>query len=653
MARQGSTKPNNGPTTTFLSGISGVTNSAFSITETTRRGNQPSGAIIQNGKNEISIERKSIFNSPIQFEVIDYRPTRTGGAPDKADTFFSITSASGLKTGDEDKTENQLAARTRGASVKDVFVGNSKVSRIDYIVQPTPWLKIAGLSLSTFSDGDDLILPYGIGAQKYEGKTITERGVNYISVGSGFDVVIGGYGKDFFGAVDGQVLAELEKPTQLAQSASGGSKFFVGGSSNDVLDGSNGQDLLTGDRFNGYELYLPSTALKGIPSAWDKQLSSLLSYQPQGFSDGKGAGFSILAETRSGTFGQSTPYPLWVPGNDVLRGYEGEDLIYGDDSLMDTNLFQLETIKKWISNTPSEVADAGGIRTSDWEAGTLTLGADFINAGQGNDQIYAGVGADAIIGGYGADVINTGSQIIADGYNPFFGLKVAYGDNAVYDPITMTWQEDNSSKDPDLFIIGGLYDSESVLKSSNSNQLDTLSGERKTVSESLSKFEEAWITANKNIKLIPKVGSFISSVVDAAIGLLKLQDPKPVSLTANPKATDALTVIKDFDALDQLTITVPKGEILEFTRSTFILGGLDSANLLGGGTSGTNGLILRIAKDAGTSYDRVYLQGVNRLVILGKSLDPDNKSDTYTFGGEDYASILGSDGKQVYQDVAF
>lgn len=104
-------------------------------------------------------------------------------------------------------------------------------------------------------------------------------------------------------------------------------------------------------------------------------------------------------------------------------------MIYGDDNTINHNLYQLPTIRQWLPYTPYEVWNSGGgVSSSNWTS--IKLGADEIDGGPGNDQIYGGVGRDAIIGGYGFDIIDIGPQIVVPGYEPFYGLKVVYGDKS-------------------------------------------------------------------------------------------------------------------------------------------------------------------------------------------------------------------------------
>ena len=549
----------------------------------------------------------------------------------------------------------KFATSTRGASITEVPYNEGK----GYWVRNYPWNQVGGLQLSSKGAQNDLILPYGIGSRDYYGFTITERGTTYINTGNGADAIIGGYGKDYFGSREREQLIALKQPKFSLKNTTQGAKFFVGGSGDDLLDGGNGEDLLVGDRFNGFELYLPTKALSNIPAewktTWQGQFDSIRKYQDPRYSDTTGAGHEILGNTR-GNGGDlasgSTQYPLWIPGNDIIRGYDGNDIIYGDDSTMDFNLKQIVTIREWLSQTPPQVMESGGINSDLWNRDGFKLAADFIHGGAGQDQIFAGIGADAIIGGADPDVINLGPQIIADGYRPFFGPKVAYGDDAYFDEVTGKWQKDQSSASPDHFIIGRLVSSATDLSNSNSGELPALAIESKTMATQLARFETAWKEVSKVVKAIPKVGSIVTGIVDAAVKIVKLQDPKPTRPGNPAKARDAMTIIKDFDPMDMITFNVEDGQFATYQKGSISVAATEKDNPLIGDLGISSGARIMLADKAGTFYPRVYLEDVNELYVLARTPSEDGKSFAITLGGSAFAGALNEAG-QPYQPVIF
>jgi Ca2+-binding RTX toxin-like protein len=612
----------NGPATQFVASLAGnfsdQDRKSGLLTPETTSSRLSFQKLLYNVKGSRSI--KPDFNRTLPYDEITFFDQGAGG-----DFVFAIEPAPGR--GGKFEIEALEPANSTRASRR--FYDPTDFGNV-LTVSPYPWQNVAGIVVNSVENSNDLILPYGTGGLQYS--TIVDRGVNYINARNGQDVVIGGYGQDTFGSsVDIKNLKELAKIDTTSRERARGSKFYVGGSSEDVLAGGLEADFLVGDRLNGYELYLPTSRLNGIPDTWKNHLEAIKSYQPSTFQIGKGSqGFDLVAKDESKT------YPLWIPGNDIIRGYEGDDIIHGDDNTISQNLFQLPTIRKWLSNTPRLVVDAGGINNIKWSEKGFQLGADFIDGGAGNDQIYAGIGADRIIGGYGSDVIDTGPQIITPGYNPFFGPKVIFGGNA--DIVTGEWVKDTSEKSPDLFVIGALIDTEKELSSSITGELDTTSAERKTMAESLAKFEKAWEAAEGVVSNIPKVGGAVVEVVKAVTAFLKISDPKPVPVGDSPQADDAVTIIRDFDENDILSINVPNGANLQLRRGEYNIGGSDK-NPLTKGLFNKKGVYFEIEKSAGNAYKRLFLEGVTELATIRYNQETDFVS--WTFGGK---SFIGYDG---------
>ena len=583
----------------------------------------------------VSRQGNSSLVSGKKAHTVTFRPSSffSTSTPKSLGTFFAILSAIGTTTNDNS------THRVRG--VIFTFKDNANYGS-------TQWLYLPGIDITTALDGNDVILPYGVGnietifGSPWREQTVllsyVDRGFSNVNVGDGEDVVIGGYGEDQIGSWKG--ASDFNKNAT-------GSKFFIGGSNSDSLHGGSASDLLVGDRWNGYELYIPSNALTSVPGTWKNQVSNLKGYQPAAYTDGTGAGFSLLGVVKSkNPIIPSRYYPLWTPGNDKLYGYDDNDTIYGDDNTIETNLYQLETMKRFIGQTPNYVIEAGGAGESNWDK--IKLGADLIDAGAGNDQIYAGVGADAIIGGAGADLIDAGPQIVVPGYNPFFGLKVIYGDSVNEDPIT-GYSSNKSSADINAFMIGGLYSTENELVSSNSGELDTASAARQTVAEQLANYGSTWKKYGKFVKLIPKAGAIIGGIMDAINTFYGITQPNPAPLGNSPKAADALTIIKDFNPVDLLTIKLAQGESLRVKQvSGYTISGSKDLNPLAGNIVNAFGTILEVKKDAGTTYDRVFLEGYTAGLIL---VSPTSDSTVITYGGSDYAGVLNDQGQPMYPPI--
>lgn len=528
--------------------------------------------------------------------------------------------------------------RSRGVLV-DIFYSIRASDRQTDGYGYGPAIASSGINIKTLADGDDLIYPNGRGQSDFWSSVgwetiFVDRGLVWVDVGNGNDVVVGGYGIDLIGSRDANVLNGLYyNPLGYPDSTATGSKFYVGGSEKDVLDGGNDADYLIGDRFNEFELYLPEAILdKNVPDAFAIHRQAIRSYQPTSwternpsarFGNAAKGGDRLGVEKLSGTFSGSN-YPLWIPGNDVIHGYGGDDLIYGDDNAED-NLAFLDNLRKFAGNRSS----------INWD--TLRLGDDFLDGGSGNDQIFAGFGSDAIIGGPGSDFISSGDQIIYNDYKPLWGPKVIWGDD--YNPNL----DQGRVYSPDIYCIGDVYSTQGEIESSTSGIVDT-SQLRKTMAEEVRKFADAWKDAKKVVKLIPKVGSVLSGLGDVFFAYANSFDKKVPSSTKPAKPLDAMTIVKDFDPTDQLVMRLAPGESLDqvlktdlFTINDF---GYSKINPLVSGDLGGKGKMIVYSKSASEQYERVFLQGyTGDLYKLKEQTDPATGSLLVYFGGSDYAGI--------------
>ena len=514
---------------------------------------------------------------------------------------------------------------------------------------------LGGIAIKTGGRGNDLILSSGPGAERSntstDSYTLVNRTSSFVDIQNGDDAVIGGFGKDYIGSRSFAELDALSSEKRSMISNSKGSKFFIGGSSSDVLDGGTASDYLVGDRFNGYELYLKSSNFSSLlpaTSPWSSQSKYLQTLQSK-LSAGVGNQLTgLTVETLSTGFVTSRkPYSLWMPGNDVIRSYEGNDIVFGDDNAVD-NLAQLKVLKDNITGVnPSDPDKYGAINSNNFNS--VKLGADFIDVGAGNDEVYAGFGSDAIIGGSGADFIDTGAQVVVKGYTPFFGPKVVFGDRAFWNG--SEWKSDPDSKAPDIFIVGALYTRETEIQASNSQAFLNFS-QSSSIRETVEDFENEWKSYGKVLGHIPKIG-VVAKVADVAITLIKtlFPAPKPLPIAGEsvPKANDALTVIKDFDPYDQLTFSLAMGEQYEIKKTNLTLAG-DPSNPLLGKIQNKRGTIIEVRGDAGTAYNRIFLEGYDSGLV---SLKTEETRDAifYTLGGRDFGDITDAGGNAVYGGV--
>jgi hypothetical protein len=525
---------------------------------------------------------------------------------------------------------------------------------------------LAGIKIKTHPLGaDDLILPSGPGQYlwfysgiipvAYKKGTAVDREPTLVNVGSGRDVVIGGYGKDHFGAYTFKEIQELKKKARKGEyalhsdpaSKASGSKFFVGGSYRDFLVGGSEQDYLIGDRYNGYELYLPTAALGNPPpsststfSLFDRHFAQVRRYQPAYFADAQNRGKDKISVASGGSQQITRESSLWIPGSDVIFSYSGDDIIYGDDNTIfgaSGGGGDLVNLRKFIDNVSSGQKAAGAYSRDKWL--TKKLAADFIDAGEGDDQIFAGIGGDAIIGGPGSDVIYIGDQIIAGDYDPFWGTKVVYGDSVT-----------GGVKAPDVFFVGELLETEAQIAGRTAA---ATVGSAQVVDQrnNFLNFTDSWEGNQKLVYLIPKVGATVVTLVNAAQQLYKLFSPEaPAKSTAVPQAADALVVIKDFDSSDQLSLRVPQGGIweTEYQENWGAVAGTNPNPLIG--TPSGRGTMIRVSgqNTPGTLFNRVFLEGYREGLV---SLKQDTNDGVVVYGGADYYLRNRETGALVFSEL--
>jgi len=520
-----------------------------------------------------------------------------------------------------------------------------------------------GIAIKTFDNGDDLIYPNGRG---YSGRSrlfrhevtnvdwdydrrdlevYQEKGIAidrqkqvWVNPGNGIDVVVGGYGHEVIGSSLIQIdpmISILKKPLYQAESTASGSKFYIGGSDDDVLLGGKDADYLIGDRFNEYELYLPKSILDtNITQDFLSHKSRIEQYQNPFWEESfQPKGTDRFAGRSPDDSFNGVNIPLWRPGNDVIYGHGGNDIIYGDENAED-NLALLANFRKVVGNATTNYK-ADGQPFYEWSSNRL--GDDFLDGGSGDDQIFGGWGSDAIIGGLGSDFISCGDQIIAPGYEPLWGPKIIWGDE--YNP-----QYDKSrTYSPDVYMIGGTYSTSSEIENSESGIIDSTQL-RETISERMKSYADAWKNASGYVSKIPKVGDYLKKLGDAFFKYAVSYDVEVPVSGKSPKPLDALTIIKDFDPADQLVMRLAPGESFgevdkseNFQINTF---GYEKFNSLASDSIGGPGKMLIYAKGASEQYDRVFLQGyTGSLHLLNRYVDPKSGDLVLYFGGSDYAGI--------------
>ena len=361
------------------------------------------------------------------------------------------------------------------------------------------------------------------------------------------------------------------------------SKAYVGGSMQDIIFGGPKNDVLIGDRISGVEGGI--STLPNIVSNINKLIGFDLkttNLEFAGTDSSKYLSDNYQIPWRDSVSKDTYYHNNWWPFGDLIAGFEGDDVIYGDDTELDPK--RIIDLKSMVRGAPGQsgtirdqllVNNAMGEqqilksdplfkdRTWDERSNTQTykFGNDILLGGDGNDRIYGGFGGDFIIGGRGVDFIDTGEAILADGYKPFYGYDQVWGD--------LPGKLKGEDAYPDIFNIGPIYLNESDMKAASNNP------DAKTLQEMQTEINKATDVFNKNqefikkalgtagdiTKAIPIVGPIFSAMFKAgSLFFSKRIAQQLIEDTTIPNATDPSVYIRDFDPLD--IINIPLTEIL-------------------------------------------------------------------------------------------
>ena len=363
------------------------------------------------------------------------------------------------------------------------------------------------------------------------------------------------------------------------------SKAYVGGSMQDIIFGGPKNDVLIGDRISGVEggisslpnivsninkligFDLKTTNLEFAGTDSSKYLSDKYKYQfPWGDSVSKDTYY----------------HNNWWPFGDLIAGFEGDDVIYGDDTESDPKrIIDLKSMVRGGARESGTIRDQLLInnamgeqqilksdplfkdRTWDERSNTQTykFGNDILLGGDGNDRIYGGFGGDFIIGGRGVDFIDTGEAILADGYKPFYGYDQVWGD--------LPGKLKGQDAYPDIFNIGPMYLTEADMKAASTNPdaktLQDMQTEINTATDVFNKkqdfIKEALGIGGDIVGAIPVLGDLFSFMFN--VGSLFLRNRVAQQLiedTSTSNVKDSSVYIRDFDPLD--IINIPLTEIL-------------------------------------------------------------------------------------------
>ena len=366
------------------------------------------------------------------------------------------------------------------------------------------------------------------------------------------------------------------------------SKAYVGGSMQDIIFGGPKNDVLIGDRISGVEGGI--STLPNIVSNINKLIGFDLkttNLEFAGTDSSKYLSDKYQIPWRDSGSKDTYYHNNWWPFGDLIAGFEGDDVIYGDDTESDPK--RIIDLKSMVRGAPGQsgkiqdqllINNAMGeqqilktdplFKDLTWDGRawdgrgntqTYKFGNDILLGGDGNDRIYGGFGGDFIIGGRGVDFIDTGEAILADGYKPFYGYDQVWGD--------LPGKLKGQDAYPDIFNIGPIYLTETDMKAASPNP-DT-----KTLQEMQTEINKATDVFNKNqefikkalgtagdiTKAIPIVGPIFSAMFKAgSLFFSKRIAQQLIEDTTIPNATDPSVYIRDFDPLD--IINIPLTEIL-------------------------------------------------------------------------------------------
>jgi len=361
------------------------------------------------------------------------------------------------------------------------------------------------------------------------------------------------------------------------------SKAYAGGSMQDIIFGGPKNDVLIGDRISGNEGGI--STLPNIVSNINRII---------GF-DLKTTGLEFAGTDSSKYFSDKYQIPWrdyrstqtynhnnWWPFGDLIAGFEGDDVIYGDDTESDPkkiiDLKSMAYIKPGESGTIHDqllVNNAMGeqqilktdplFKDHTWDGRgntpTYKFGNDVLLGGDGNDRIYGGFGGDFIIGGRGVDFIDTGEAILAPGYTPFYGYDVVWGD--------LPGKLKGQDAYPDIFNIGPMYLTETDMKAASNNpDAKTLQEMQIEINKATDVFnkkqdfiKEALGTGGDIVGAIPVLGDLFSFMFNVGSLFLRNRDVQQIiEDTSTPNVKDSSVYIRDFDPLD--IINIPLTEIL-------------------------------------------------------------------------------------------
>lgn len=240
--------------------------------------------------------------------------------------------------------------------------------------------------------------------------------------GAGADTITGGIGADFINGQSGDdILNGQSGDDELLGDSGNDTYLYFAGQGHDIIreNGSGSDRILFGPGITFSDLTLTRITdddllIEVSEEAGGGAITIKLQFRSSDagyvetleFSDSSTVSLNSLVYTMNGTSGADNLHGIRYGGSpvDAIYGHEGDDVIYGYHSVVDS-------ADNFLSGGDGndQVYGASGVDTIEGNAGNDTLrgnnGNDILDGGDGDDTLYGGAHDDLLMGGDGADFL--------------------------------------------------------------------------------------------------------------------------------------------------------------------------------------------------------------------------------------------------------
>ncbi len=249
-----------------------------------------------------------------------------------------------------------------------------------------------GAMQSFGSDGADTVVLGGSSAQTVVGGNNSSDAADFISVGTGADLLFGNGGNDTINPNDGPgantAIGGFGNDCVFSPGGPGANDLVFGNQGNDTLIVSPGSDTSWGGQGNDCILAI---AAGGSPLLFGNEGNDTLASSSPGATSATLVGGNNSADGANSLLGNTSNE--WMFGNggaDTVDGGAGNNTVIGGQG--GNSLLTLAGADLIFANEANDTVSAGD-------------GANTVFGGQGNDSILAGVGRDTLQGNEGNDTI--------------------------------------------------------------------------------------------------------------------------------------------------------------------------------------------------------------------------------------------------------